>query len=82
MLQELIEVGYDMSRPCDRFKRTPETVAVRHDQGAALVLVQRSLAALDVQRLTRGFLGRQKANRIKAAWGKAEAREQKQQAVV
>lgn len=66
-----------MSRPCDRFKRTPEVVAVRHDQGAALVLIQRSLAALDAQRLTRGFLGRKKAKRIKAAWGKAQARDKK-----
>lgn len=70
-------MGYDVSRPCDRFKRTPEMIAIRHDQGAALVLIQRSLGALDAQRLTRGFLGRRKAKRIKAAWGKAEARDNK-----
>lgn len=68
--QELIALGYDMSRPCDRFERTPQTVAIRHDQGAALALVLRSLACLDIQRLARGFRGRQKAKRIKAAWSR------------
>ncbi|CAM9126473.1 unnamed protein product, partial [Hapterophycus canaliculatus] len=70
-VQELISLGYDMSRPCDRFERTPEMVATRHDQGAALALVLRSLACLDIQRLARGFRGRQKAKRIKAAWARS-----------
>lgn len=64
-----------MSPPCDRFGRTPEVVAERHDQGAALALVRRSLACLDMQRLVRGFLGRRKAGRIKAAWGRAARKE-------
>lgn len=59
--QELIELGYDMVPPCDRLGRTPETVAIRHDQGAALLLVRRSLVTLDIQRVVRGFLGRRKA---------------------
>eukprot|EP00903_Cladosiphon_okamuranus_P016147 g14902.t1 len=75
-LEELIALGYDMSPPCDRFGRTPEVVAERHDQGAALALVRRSLACLDVHRLVRGFLGRRKAGRIKAAWGRAAKREE------
>lgn len=74
--QELIALGYDMSGPCDRFGRTPEVVAERHDQGAALALVRHSLACLDIQRLVRGFLGRRKAKRIKAAWGRAEKKEE------
>lgn len=76
MGQELIALGYDMSPPCDRFGRTPEVVAERHDQGAALALVRRSLACVDIQRLVRGFLGRRKAKRIKAAWGRAAKKEE------
>ncbi|CAM9645018.1 unnamed protein product [Ectocarpus sp. 13 AM-2016] len=72
---ELIDLGYDMSPPCDRFGRTPETVAERHDQGGVRSLIRRSLALLDIQRLTRGFLGRQKAKRIKAAWGRGANKE-------
>lgn len=68
-------MGYDMSRPCDRFERTPEMVATRHDQGAALALVQRSLACLDIQRLVRGCRGRQKAKRIKAAWARGDQKD-------
>lgn len=59
--QEIVNLGYDMTRPCDRFKRTPETVASRHDQGAALAVVRRSLAAVSIQGLFRGFLGRKRA---------------------
>lgn len=73
--QELIDLGYDMSPPCDRFGRTPETVAERHDQGGVRSLIRRSLALLDIQRSTRGFLGRQKAKRIKAAWGRGANKE-------
>lgn len=76
MGQEIIALGYDMAPPCDRFGRTPEVVAERHDQGAALVLVCRSLACLDIQRLARGFLGRRKARRIQAAWGRAAKKEE------
>lgn len=76
MGQELIALGYDMSPHCDRFGRTPEVVAERHDQGAALALVRRSLACLDIQRLARGFLGRRKAGRIKTAWGRAAKKEE------
>ncbi|CAM9904710.1 unnamed protein product [Ectocarpus fasciculatus] len=72
---ELIELGYDMSPPCDRFGRTPETVAERYDQGGVRSLIRRSLAQLDIQRLARGFLGRQKAKRIRAAWGRGAKKE-------
>lgn len=61
--QELIALGYDMSPPCDRFGRTPEMVARRHDEGAALDLIRRSLATVEVQRLFRGMLGRRKAKK-------------------
>lgn len=61
-----------MRTACDRFGRTPETVADRHDQGLALSLVHHSLSRIDVQRVTRGFIGRRKARRIRAAWARAE----------
>eukprot|EP00752_Nemacystus_decipiens_P018586 g16664.t1 len=79
-LEELIALGYDMFPPCDRFGRTPEVVAERHDQGAALAMVRRSLACLDIQRLARGFLGRRKAVRIKAAWGRAAKKQEEEEA--
>lgn len=60
LLQELVALGYSVASPCDRFGRTPETVALRQDQGTALEIVRRCLAAIDVQRLTRGFLARRK----------------------
>ncbi|CAN0441334.1 unnamed protein product [Ectocarpus sp. 12 AP-2014] len=74
-LEELIDLGYDMSPPCDRFGRTPETVAERHDQGGVRSIIRRSLVVLHIQRLTRGFLGRQKAKRIKAAGGRGANKE-------
>lgn len=54
-----------MSQPCDRFGRTPEIVALRHDQGAALELVHRSLAAINAQRVFRGFMGRRNAKKMR-----------------
>lgn len=57
-----------MWRPCDHFERTPEMVAERHDQGAALALVHQSLAGIHIQRVFRGFRGREKAKRTRAAW--------------
>lgn len=66
-MQELVALGYGMSLPCDRFGRTPEMVATRHDQGAALAIVRRSLAAVQVQRLLRGMFGRRKVIEVRAA---------------
>lgn len=57
-------MGYSMISPCDGFGRTPETVAQRQGQGAALGLVRRSLAAVTAQRITRGFLARRKVQRL------------------
>lgn len=59
-------MGYNMASPCDRFGRTPETVARRQGQGAALGLVRRSLAAVTAQRITRGFLARRKVQRFQS----------------
>ncbi|CAN0422263.1 unnamed protein product [Ascophyllum nodosum] len=71
-LAELISLGYDMTRPCDRFGRTPTMVAVRHDQGAALYLLRQSFAAVHAQRLVRGFLVRRKAARVSDACEREE----------
>lgn len=67
--QELIRLGYDITTSCDGFGRTPAMVAARHDQGAALDLIRRTFAVVDIQRLVRGFLGRRKAIRIGAKRG-------------